>query len=111
MEKRVETADGRVFHVHVNAEAVVDETDERPPIESDPDDLDEGATEALVLVEPKPSTMTVEGAVVAVGVTARHLWGSSGPAPMPGSWWNDWGKYVVLLAVVMIAVFGVQFFG
>jgi hypothetical protein len=108
MEKRVDVGDGRILRVVVNDDNVADPHDVRPPIESDPDDLDEGATVALILVEPKPSTMTMEGAIAAVGVTARYLAGGRG-TQQEGTWWHDWGKYVALLALVMLAVGGVRF--
>ena len=58
----------------------------------------------MVLVNPSPNTMTVEGAILGIGKVARHLRGH-GPTPEPGHWWHDWGKYVVgggiFLAFVM----------
>jgi hypothetical protein len=108
MEKRVDVGEGRILRVVVNDDAVTDVHDARPPIESDPDELDEGATEALILVEPKPSTMTMEGAIAAVGVTARYLAGHGG-SPRRGTWWNDWGKYVAILLVTILAVTGFRF--
>lgn len=99
MEKRVETSDGRTIRIHVD-DSVVDAGD-APPIADDPDEMHEGATEAMVLVNPAPNTMTVEGAIAAFGQVAQHLRGQ-GPTPQPGHWWHDWGKYVV---------FGAVFFG
>lgn len=109
MEKRVESPDGTQLRVIVDDDAVADLAHPRPAIESDPDELDEGATEALVLVDPKPSTMTVEGAIAAVGVTARYLYGHSGSPQPQGSWWHDWGKYVVGLLLMLIVVSGFRF--
>ena len=106
MEKRVDAGEGRIIREHVDDEAVADAYDERPPIESDPDELDEGATEAMILVNPRPNNMTVEGAVAAVGVTARYLFGAGDGSPTQGTWWHDWGKYVAILVVMMVAVTG-----
>jgi hypothetical protein len=92
MDKRVETADGRTVIIHVD-DHVVDAGD-APPIESDLDDLGEGATEAMILVDPAPNTMTVEGAIAGIGKVMRHRFGPP-QSPQPGHWWHDWGKYLV----------------
>lgn len=106
MEKRIEMPDGRVIRLHVDDDAVAsDDEPERPPIESDPDDLDEaGETEAVVLVEAQPNTMTVEGAIVAVGQTARAIAGRTGPPPPERGWWHDWGKYVLGMVALIVLV-------
>ena len=75
---------------------------------TDPDGLDEGATQAVILVEPKPNAMLVEGAVAAVGVMARHLAGSR-EVPEPQGWWRDWGMYVIPLVLVIVAAMATQF--
>lgn len=54
----------------------------------DDDDDDEGATtEAVILVEPLPNTMTVEGAIAGIGVMARKM--SSDPYAVNRAWDNS----------------------
>jgi hypothetical protein len=96
MEKRVETADGRTIYIRVE-DHVVDAGD-APPIAGDIDP-EEGATEAMVLVNPAPNTMTVEGAIAGIGKVMRHKFGPA-QSPQPGHWWHDWGKYLLGGAVV-----------
>jgi hypothetical protein len=110
MEKRIETDDGRVIRVRVDDDTVASDAD-RPAIESDPDELDEGATTAMVLVDSQPNTMTVEGAIVAIGRTARSMAGGGAQSMQPGNWWHDWGKYLIgmvaLLALVAVLSTGI----
>jgi hypothetical protein len=109
MEKRIETADGRVIRLHVDDEAVTSDADDRPPIEGDPDDDigEGGSAEAIILIDKQPNTMTVEGAIAAVGQTARAMYGGRHQWEDELSWWHSWGKYVlgiVLLLGVMIVL-------
>lgn len=54
----------------------------------DDDDDDEGATtEAVILVEPLPNAMTVEGAIAGIGVMARKM--SSDPHAVNRAWDNS----------------------
>ena len=103
MEKRIETGDGQVIRFRVDDETVAAD-DDRPAIESDPDDLDEGATTAMVLVDSQPNTMTVEGAIVAIGRTARSMAGGGAQSMQPGSWWHDWGKYLIGMGTLLALV-------
>jgi hypothetical protein len=104
MDKRVETADGRTIFIHVD-DHVVDAGD-APPIESDIDDPEEGATEAMILVDPAPNTMTVEGAIASIGKVMRHRFGPA-QSPQPGHWWHDWGKYLVV-GVIIVGFFAAK---
>lgn len=111
MEKRITTGDGRTIHLRVNDDAVAtDGANARPPIESDPDEQDEGATVALVLVNPAPNNMTIPGAIAAFGQVARHLAGPS-RAQETGHWWHDWGKYVLLIVGLGVAFGALSFLG
>ncbi len=105
MDKRIETSDGRTIRIRVD-DQVVDAGD-APPIESDPEDFEEGATEAMVLVDPMPNTMTVEGAILGIGKMARHFGGSRQP-PVEGHWWHDWGKYLLfgVVGVLLMLLLG-----
>jgi hypothetical protein len=102
MDKRVETADGRTIFIHVDDEVV--SAGDAPPIESNIDDPEEGATEAMILVDPAPNTMTMEGAIAGIGKVMRHRFGGPGHSPQPGHWFTDWGVYV-LVGLLMGAVF------
>lgn len=110
MEKRLVGEEGQRIKVVVDDLAVHSDAD-RDPIESDPDEFDENnVTEALILVEPLPNSMTPAGAIAGVGIAVRKAFGPP-ISPQPGHWWHDWGKYVIPMGLgVIVVTFGRFFF-
>ena len=104
MDKRIEAADGRVIRLHVDDEVVAgSDAGDRPPIEGDPDDIGEGGSaEAIILVDKQPNTMTIEGAIEAIGQTARAMSARGDQFDEPEHWWHDWGKYVIPMVALIV---------
>jgi hypothetical protein len=106
MEKRVQTTDGRTIRIRVDDAVVASGED---PIASDPEDLDElNETTPMVLVDPMPNAMTVEGAILGIGRTVRGMQKRADRrvqtrrSPRFQRWWFKWARYLVFVIPVLL---------